>query len=326
MAFDLQQLRQVIALAEHGSFVRAAAALHISQPALSRSIQNLERDFGADLFHRSASGAIPTERGSLFIEGARDLLRMSADLDRDARADRSLSSGRLALGGGPYPTESFLLRATSQFLARYPQVSIILHAQDYEALLARLRSRELDFFVAETSTFQREADLEIEPLTQGHGLHFIARAGHPLTQRVDLTDGEVLSYPLVVPSRMPPRVLKPLLAAQRGGRDGTVPPPPLPAVRVSSVGQVIRMLQASDAVSASILSCIESELERRELVLLASPHWLLLEYGIVRLKNRPRGQHAMEFEELIRKAQAEAVEHEARLLSRYQRRKSRARR
>ena len=59
MALELQQLRQVLALAEHRSFVRASAALHISQPALSRSIQNLERRFGSDLFLRSAAVSCP---------------------------------------------------------------------------------------------------------------------------------------------------------------------------------------------------------------------------------------------------------------------------
>ena len=84
MAFELQQLRQVIALAEHGSFVRAAAALHISQPALSRSIQNLERHFGSELFQRSSVGVVPTDVGRLYIERARDLLRLAEDLERDA--------------------------------------------------------------------------------------------------------------------------------------------------------------------------------------------------------------------------------------------------
>jgi DNA-binding transcriptional LysR family regulator len=326
MGFELQQLKQVIALAEHGSFVRAAGALHISQPALSRSIQNLERDLGSELFHRSASGVVPTERGSLFIEKVRDLLRLATDLEREARTDRSLAGGRVALGGGPYPTESFLLHATAQFMGRYPQVTIRLHLGDYEELLPRLRSRELDFFVAESSTLQREADVEVEPLARAHGLHFISRSGHPLAARSGLTAAEVLEYPLVSPSRMPPRLLKPMLDSQRSRLQNPAQARPLPTVRVNAVGQMIRILQSSDAVSGSILSCIGPELERKELVLLASPAWLNLEYGIVRLKNRPRSQHAMELEELIRRAQIAAIQQEVTLLSRYQRRKARAKR
>ena len=90
MALELQQLRQVVALAEHRSFVRAAAALHISQPALSRSIQHLERRFGSSLFVRSSSGVVPTDLGRLYIERARDLLRMADELEGEA--DRSLAA------------------------------------------------------------------------------------------------------------------------------------------------------------------------------------------------------------------------------------------
>ena len=115
MALELQQLRQVLALAEHGSFVRAAAALHISQPALSRSIQNLERRFGSDLFLRSSSGAVPTDLGRLYIERARDVLRMADELDREAVSHGNLRTGRVAVGGGPFPADAVLGRAAAKF-------------------------------------------------------------------------------------------------------------------------------------------------------------------------------------------------------------------
>ena len=96
MAMELQQLRQVVALAEHRSFVRASAALHISQPALSRSIQNLERRFGSSLFLRSAAGVVPTDLGRLYIERARDLLRMADELESEhAKVKRLLADTML---------------------------------------------------------------------------------------------------------------------------------------------------------------------------------------------------------------------------------------
>jgi DNA-binding transcriptional LysR family regulator len=167
MAVELQQLRQVIALAEHGSFVRAAAALHISQPALSRSIQNLERRFGSELFVRSSGGVVPTDRGRLYIERARDVLRMADELDRDAVTRGSLGAGRVAVGGGPYPAESLLGPAAVRFVEQYPKVSVHLHARDWDELLRELRSRELDFFVAETSTLQREPEFARAHLVRG---------------------------------------------------------------------------------------------------------------------------------------------------------------
>jgi len=317
MAFELQQLRQVIALAEHGSFVRAAAALHISQPALSRSIQNLERSFGSQLFHRSTAGVVPTDRGRLYIERARDLLRMADDLDREAISDRALQVGRVAVGAGPFPAESFLGPASSQFVERYPRVALRVRPDDPDSLAAGLRSRELDFFIAETSTLQREPDLAVEPLSSKHALHFVARTGHPLAAQGAPTVEDVLSYPFATPARIPPRILDPLLSAHRATLRRGAAPRPFPAIECSGLSPVKRILATSDAVSASILACVSRELEAREFALLGTQPWMHLDYGIVSLKGRPWTQHAREFLEYVREAQRAAMADEAQLVRRY---------
>src|SRR5512141_344997 len=211
MAYELQQLRQVIALAEHGSFVRAAAALHISQPALSRSLQNLERHFGSDLFLRSSAGVVPTDVGRLYIERARDLLRLAEDLDRVAGSHRTLRGGSVAVGAGPFPFESFLGPAAARLTERFPGVSVQLRSRDWDDLVRELRSRQLDFFIAEISTLQREPDLEVAPLPSKHAIYLVARAGHPLTRRDNLEVADVLEWPLAAPGRVPPRILDPML-------------------------------------------------------------------------------------------------------------------
>ncbi len=61
MTFELQHLRHLVALAEHGSFMRAAVALGMSQPALSHSIKKLEERLGKVMFTRNNSGAVPTD-------------------------------------------------------------------------------------------------------------------------------------------------------------------------------------------------------------------------------------------------------------------------
>jgi DNA-binding transcriptional LysR family regulator len=317
MPLELQQLRQVIALAEHGSFVRAAAALHISQPALSRSIQNLEQHFGSDLFLRSSGGVVPTDLGRLYIERARDVLRMADELDRDAVTRGTLGTGRVAVGGGPFPAESFLGPAAVRFIEQYPRVSVQLHARDWDTLLHELRGRELDFFVAETSTLQREAELEIAPMPSAHEVHFVARAGHPLAGRGAAKVEDVFAYPFVTPSRIPPRVLDPMLAAHRAGAAMLKNALPFPAIQCTGLAPVKRILTSSDAVSASILSCVAAELELGQLVLLGTAPWLHLHYGIVSLKGRPWTQAAERFREYVLQAERQAAAEEERLLQRF---------
>lgn len=317
MTIELQQMRQIVALAEHGSFVRAAAALHISQPALSRSIRNVEDRFGKELFLRSGSGIVPTDLGRLYVERARDLLRMADELEGEAMLQGSLQRGRVAVGGGPYPAESFLGPAAARLVEQYPQVYVRIRAHNWDELLRLLRSRELDFFVADTSTLSREPDLEIEPLPSAHSVHFFARAGHALAAKRPLPAAEVLAWPFATPSRVPPRVLEPMLLAHRAAAGATALPPPFPSIDCNGLAAVKRIIATSNAVSASILSCISTELEAGQFVLLGTEPWMHLQYGIVSLRGRPWTQTAARLRAYVMEAEREASAEEIRLSARY---------
>jgi DNA-binding transcriptional LysR family regulator len=317
MAFELHQLRQAIALAEHGSFVRAAAALHMSQPALSRSIQGLERGFGSELFLRSSGGVVPTDVGRLYLERARDLLRMADELDREAVAHGTLGTGRVAVGGGPFPAESFLGQAVARFVEQFPRISVQLQTRVWDELLRSLRSRELDFFVAETSTLGREADLDVVPMPSQHSVYFVARRGHPLAERDGLTAADILRWPFATPSRIPPRILNPFLSAHRAAMRQGAQPPPFPSIQCNSLAPITRIIATSDVVAASILSCIVRDLDSGELVLLGTEPWLHLQYGIVSLKGRPWTQAAERFREFVLEAEREAAVEERRLVERF---------
>lgn len=317
MSFELHQLRQVLALAEHGSFVRAAAALHISQPALSRSIQSLERRFGSDLFLRGGSGVVPTDLGRLYLERARELLRMADELEREAFSEGTLRTGRVTVGGGVYASEAVLGRAAARFSEQFSGVALEIRTDDWDNLLMQLRSRELDFFVAETSTLQKEPDIDIAHMAVEHPLHFTARRGHPLTAASTIGLVDLLSWPFVSPSRIPPRVLEPIMAAHRksAGRHGT--PRPFPAIRCNGLTAVKRIIANSNAISGSILSTIERELEAGEFILLGTEPWLHLRYGIVSLKGRPWTQTAAKLRDLVLQADQETAVEEQVLAQRF---------
>jgi DNA-binding transcriptional LysR family regulator len=326
MALELQQLRQVLALAEHGSFVRAAASLHISQPALSRSIQNLERRFGSDLFVRSSSGAVPTDLGRLYIERARDVLRMADELDREAVSHGNLQTGRVAVGGGPFPADAVLGRAAGRFVEQHPGVSVKVQARDWDELARQLRSRELDFFVAETSTLHREPDLEVMPLPAEHPVYLVARAGHPLAGRGRVSIEDALEWPLATPGRVPPRVLDPLLSAHRTASKRIATARPLPSIECNSLATVKRVVANSDAITGTMLSCISSELESGRFVLLSHEPWLHLQYGVTSLKGVPRAKVAERFLEFVLDAERETAREEQQLIAQYDAKRARGRR
>jgi DNA-binding transcriptional LysR family regulator len=314
MALELQQLRQVLALAEHRSFVRAAAALHISQPALSRSIQNLERQFGNSLFLRSTSGVVPTDLGRLYIERARDLLRLADELEGEAVGHAAFHTGRVGFGGGAYPADSFLCTAAARFAGQFPRISVRLHSGNWDELVQQLRSRTIDFFVAETSVLTREPDLDVVPIPAPHPLYFFARAGHPLARsEAPVRAADVLAWPFAAPSRIPPRVLDPLLAAHRASSSRSSTTRPFPAIECNGLAPAKRIVAASDAVSAAILPCIAEELDSGRFVLLATEPWMLLQYGVVSLRDRPWTQTADTLRSFVLEAESDVAELERKL-------------
>lgn len=294
MSLELRVLRHFVTLCELRSFARAAPALKLSQPALSRSIQSLERQIGSQLVVRAPSGVTPTDVGRVLAQRAREILQLSEDLDRDLMLKSTLRSGHVAVGAGPYPAETVFVAALSRFVSEHPLVQVRLQVRAWDELLPRLRAREIDFFVAETSTMQREVDLEIQPLNE-HPVYFVARAGHPLAAADHRTLKDILAYPVAVMSRIPPRILQPMLATRRSGTAAR----PVPAIETTTLSAIKRMLRESDVVSAVPLPCIRDELQSGTLVALTTEPWLHLSYGVVTLKAHPLSSAARRLCEFI---------------------------
>ncbi|MBG4654726.1 LysR family transcriptional regulator, partial [Pseudomonas aeruginosa] len=100
---DLRQLRYFIALAEHRSFVRAADAMGITQPAFSRSIQGLEQELGCQLVDRGSKDLRPTPEGQVVLQHALSLVQGSANLIHEIAQLNKLDAGELRFGSGPAP-------------------------------------------------------------------------------------------------------------------------------------------------------------------------------------------------------------------------------
>jgi DNA-binding transcriptional LysR family regulator len=182
-------------------------------------------------------------------------------------------------------------------------------------LLPRLRSRELDFFVAEISTLRREPDLVVAPLSE-HALYFVGRRDHPLARRSDVNAGDTFAFPFAAPSRIPPRLLAPMLSAKAKSADRTSLSRPFPTIECNVVSTVKHVVEGSDALTALTLSCMATELLDRRLVLIGSVPWLTVHYGVVSLKDRAMSSAAARLREFIVEAEAAATLEERHLLER----------
>ena len=181
------------------------------------------------------------------------------------------------VGSGPYPAESVLSTALARFIGAHPRVRVRLEVRDWDELARRLRARELDFLVAEISTLQQEHDVAIEPLAE-HPLFFTARHGHPLAGRGEVSATDVFAFPFASPARIPPRILEPMLAAQRRAPDKAAAARAFPSLECNAISAIKRVVQGSDAITAVTLSSIVRELQERQLTLLGSAPWLHVRY------------------------------------------------
>jgi DNA-binding transcriptional LysR family regulator len=316
MSLEVRQMRHVLALAEHGSFARAATVVGLSQSALSRSIQSVEREAGSQLFVRTANGVEPTDSGRVFIARIRQIVQLTEDLDRDLVGERGLQSGQLHVGAGPYPAQSMFTDALARFVADYPRVVVRVMMRDWDELLRRLRAREIEFFVAEYSTFGGETDVDIEPLDPHPTLTY-ARRGHPLAARAPVNFADGFAYPYASLTRIPPRGLEPIRAMQRRVPDALAAQRVFPALEFNALEAVKRIVLGSDALMVAPPSCVLAELESGRLVAIGSESFLTVRYGIVRLKTQPLAAAAARFREYVLEAERAFTEQEKQLLERW---------
>jgi DNA-binding transcriptional LysR family regulator len=282
MDFDLRLLRHARALAEEGSFARAARTLHLTQPALSRSIQELERRTGIRLFDRNKGRVDLTALGEVFLAHARQLLGHAEALDREVALMRGTGSGNLVVGSGTFPTELFMADAVSAFLRRNPGVGIRLQNENWAGLVAKLRRREVDFIVAAQPAPDETADLASQPLSARQA-YFFVRPGHPLLATREPSVADVVAFPLVGSARFS----SPLTAVLLNARRNTEAQRDLPEVGCESHEMMRRIASMTDHVLISALAVCARALDAAELVLLpVFDARLQVTFAVTRLQGR----------------------------------------
>ncbi len=140
----LRQLRFLAALAEHGSFSRAAEACFVTQPTLSAGVKELEGVLDAQLVERGARGASLTPAGEAAVTRARTILTEAEDLVHAARAAGEPLSGAFRLGVIPTIAPFLLPKVLPALRARYPDLELFLREDLTQRLAEGLKERRLD--------------------------------------------------------------------------------------------------------------------------------------------------------------------------------------
>jgi LysR family hydrogen peroxide-inducible transcriptional activator len=147
---EIHQLRYFVAVAEEGSFSRAAAREHVAQPSLSQQIQKLEAEIEQRLFDRLSRTVVVTEAGKCLLEYARKILLEIAETRRCLDDLQHEISGRLAVGAILTMAPYVLPKLIGKFQARYPKVVLEILEDTTEHLAARLEEGTLDIAIMST--------------------------------------------------------------------------------------------------------------------------------------------------------------------------------
>lgn len=162
---QLRHIRYLLAVAEQGSFTRAAETLHVSQPTLSQQIIQLEESLGVSLLDRSGRSVTVTDAGLAYIEHARQALR-ELEAGRQAIEDvQDLSRGELRLATTPTFTGYLVGPLLSEFQARYPGITVRLKEISLDTIAAAVAADEVEVGIA--FMISRPAvDIECLPLLE----------------------------------------------------------------------------------------------------------------------------------------------------------------
>ncbi len=196
MNINLNRLSRFVAVYRHKSFSRAANELGMTHSALTKSVQLLEQELGAELFNRTTRNVVPTDAGNRLAQRAEELLALA-----DQIGDEVLSGSRhLRLIVGPAVMEASLAPALTSFYKAYPDIRVTAETLPLDIAADRLRQREADMLLFHSTSVSAIPEQRLFHIRKIIDEAYVAvmRQDHPALQGTFGTD-EMLQYKWAIP-------------------------------------------------------------------------------------------------------------------------------
>lgn len=286
----LTQLRQFVVLSKAGSFVKAAGLLHLTQPALSRSIKTLEDDLGQLLFDRVGKRIELTAFGRQTLQRANALLEDAALLKTSGKKLDASAAGRLRLGLGSGPGVMLTAPILRHFAQAFPRMHVDIFRANTDTLTRMLRERELDAMVVDVRSLRPAPDLAVDEVHELPGA-FLCRKGHPLLKLKRVSFEQLCAYP-VASTPLSDEVAR--LLVERYGPLAH----PQDMVRLSSdeIAHLVEVAASSDTVLLAVRAAAPVLAELRLTPALNAS----ARFALVCMANRAQAMHLDVVRELVR--------------------------
>lgn len=178
---------------KYGSLTQAAARLSYSQPAISRMIKDLEKEYGVVFLNRSSEKVTPTNEAVRLLPYIKNIVRNEESLREEVDRIKNIESGKINLGAYSSTVMSFLPRLIQNFTTLHPKIEINLIESTYNEMCTHLGQHIVDFAVASQMDFP---DYEFLPIMDDR-LVVVLPDGHPLCEKEKVKPEELFAYPLL---------------------------------------------------------------------------------------------------------------------------------
>jgi len=253
----LVQLKHFIELASNGSFSQSANKLHLTQPALSRSIKALEDELGQALFDRVGRRNELTAFGAQVLQRARALVDEADELKRTGQRLKSGELGQLRVGMGSGPGAMLMTPLLMVMANEHPQAHIDISRGSTPLLVQALRDRALDALILDIRSLQPAPDLKVEALQEMNGA-FMCRPGHPLAQKQHVSFAQLRDFP-IASTPLSDEVARVLM--ERYG--SAAHPQQLVNLRCEEISSLLDVARTSDAIVLAIRAAAPDLVELR---------------------------------------------------------------
>lgn len=244
-------LRALIAIHELGSLRAAADQLHISQPALTLAIQQLESELGCQLLVRTKRGVSLTPFGHALLPRAQLIVSESVRVQEEIAQMRGDWEGRVSISASPAVSLSVLPYALRPFMARYPQVQVHCIEGTYPAVAPALRRGTLDFAITPIRPDDIDPDLDSEHLYDAE-VAIVANKRHPLAGATSLKQLQDAAWAYATVTRGPGAVIEE--AFQQAGLE-----PPRQRIVFESLLALPQVVAESDLLATLPVRLLERE-------------------------------------------------------------------
>jgi DNA-binding transcriptional LysR family regulator len=252
----LNQLRDFLAVVDAGSLRAAARALGVTQPAITKSIRQLENELHASLLQRNARGARVTRAGRAFLERARVIRAELRKAEDDLQRLRGGSKGSVAFGIAPAACTLIVPEALLQFRRQHPEADVRIVEGVNRALVPLVRDETLDFSVGQAPGGALDAALMFKPLFRPE-LTVVGRRGHPLRSARSLRDLAHASWLMFYPPGSGATLEKAFAAAGL--------PLPQPILQCESYAAAVALIAKTDMLGLLIRQVTEEFFGRNDL-------------------------------------------------------------